>query len=159
MAADANASAQFSCSGSVWRTSLCASAYAAKVVDLSGSCGRSRLASFLIFTYAFSVKRRPRHFRYFTAKRLLRIAFALLSIAAFVCGGSALRARPQQPAKEVAPAVTKVEPPYWWVGLTPEVMLLLSGRDWEARPVGSICQCYAFHARRLRQAGIIFLSG
>jgi len=82
------------------------------------------------------VKRRPRHFRYFTAKRLLRIAFALLSIAAFVCGGSALRARPQQPAKEVAPAVTKVEPPYWWVGLTPEVMLLLSGRDLEATHVG-----------------------
>ncbi len=104
-------------------------------MDLSGSCGRSRLASFLIFTYAFSVKRRPRHFRYFTAKRLLRIAFALLSIAAFVCGGSALRARPQQPAKEVAPAVTKVEPPYWWVGLTPEVMLLLSGRDLEATHV------------------------
>ncbi len=90
----------------------------------------------LNFAYAFPVKRRPRHFRYFTAKRLLRIAFALLSIAAFACGGSALLARPQQTAKEVVPAVTKVEPPNWWVGLTPEVMLLLSGHDLEATHVG-----------------------
>ena len=28
-----------------------------------------------------------------------------------------------------APVVTKVEPPNWWVGLTPEVMLLLSGKN------------------------------
>ena len=28
--------------------------------------------------------------------------------------------------------VTKVEPPNWWIGLTPEVMLLLSGRGLEA---------------------------
>src|SRR5713101_693614 len=135
MAAHANAGPQFPCSGSVWRTCFCTSAYAAKVADLSGSCGRSRLASFLIFAYAFPVKRQPRHFRYFTAKRLLRIAFALLSIAALACGGSALLARPQQTAKEVVPGVTKVEPPNWWVGLTPEVMLLLSGHDLEATHV------------------------
>jgi len=29
----------------------------------------------------------------------------------------------------------KVEPPSWWVGLTPEVMLLLSGHDLEATHV------------------------
>ena len=59
-----------------------------------------------------------------------------LYTVAFACGGSALRARPQQTTNEPAPAVTKVEPPSWWVGLTPEVMLLLSGHDLEATHVG-----------------------
>ncbi len=31
-----------------------------------------------------------------------------------------------------APSVNKVEPPNWWVGLTPDVMLLLSGKHLEA---------------------------
>src|SRR5260370_13995486 len=63
-------------------------------------------------------------------------AFCLiLYVVALACGGSALGARPQQMAKEAAPAVTKVEPPTWWVGLTPEVMLLLSGDDLEATHV------------------------
>jgi neopullulanase len=34
-----------------------------------------------------------------------------------------------------APAVTKVEPPSWWTNLTPEVMLLVSGRKLEATRV------------------------
>jgi glycosidase len=34
--------------------------------------------------------------------------------------------------KPDAPAVSKVEPPNWWVGLTPEVMVLLSGKHLEA---------------------------
>ena len=34
------------------------------------------------------------------------------------------------------PAVTKVEPPSWWVGLTPEVMLLISGHNLQANEVG-----------------------
>src|SRR5260370_13470205 len=59
----------------------------------------------------------------------------ILYVVALACGGSALGARPQQMAKEAAPAVTKVEPPSWWVGLTPEVMLLLSGHDLEATHV------------------------
>ena len=42
---------------------------------------------------------------------------------------------PQQSASAVTPIVTKVEPPSWWVGLTPEVLLLLSGRDLEATNV------------------------
>jgi neopullulanase len=33
------------------------------------------------------------------------------------------------------PAVTKVEPPSWWIGLTPEVMLLLSGHNLQANEV------------------------
>ncbi len=46
-----------------------------------------------------------------------------------------LSASPRQKASDAAPAVTKVEPPNWWTGLTPEVMLLLSGHDLEATNV------------------------
>jgi glycosidase len=68
------------------------------------------------------------------AQRFLRVLFSFLFVA-FACGASVSRAVPQQTAKEDAPAVTKVEPPSWWVGLTPEVMLLLSGRGLEATHV------------------------
>ena len=34
-----------------------------------------------------------------------------------------------------SPVVTKVEPPNWWVGLTPEVMVLVSGRGLDANKV------------------------
>jgi glycosidase len=53
----------------------------------------------------------------------------------FAWGGSAANAGQQQKTSNPAPAVTKVEPPSWWVGLTPEVMLLLSGHDLEATHV------------------------
>ena len=48
---------------------------------------------------------------------------------------SPAQAEPQHSASAVAPIVVKVEPPSWWVGLTPEVMLLLSGHDLEATNV------------------------
>ena len=47
---------------------------------------------------------------------------------------STAEAAPQQDAG-AAPVVTKVEPPNWWIGLTSEVMLLLSGHDLEATKV------------------------
>jgi glycosidase len=50
-------------------------------------------------------------------------------------GGFALQAVAQEKANDSAPAVTKVEPPNWWLGLTPDVMLLLSGHDLEATHV------------------------
>jgi neopullulanase len=78
----------------------------------------------------------PRHFRCFTAECFLRACYLLCYVAALACGGSILEARPQQTANESVLAVTKVEPPSWWVGLTPEVMLLLSGHDLEATHVG-----------------------
>ncbi|MDP9147055.1 MAG: alpha-amylase family glycosyl hydrolase [Acidobacteriota bacterium] len=43
--------------------------------------------------------------------------------------------RTPQNATETAPQITKVEPPSWWIGLTPEVMVLLSGRDLQATQV------------------------
>ena len=59
----------------------------------------------------------------------------LAFVLALVGGGSALKAGPQQTVADSAPKVTKVEPPNWWVGLTPDVMVLLSGRDLEATHV------------------------
>ena len=44
----------------------------------------------------------------------------------------------QNPAQEKVgnePSITKVEPPSWWIGLTPEVMLLLSGHNLQANEV------------------------
>src|SRR4029077_13749646 len=35
----------------------------------------------------------------------------------------------QEIANPDAPSITKVEPPNWWVNLTPDVMLLLTGKN------------------------------
>jgi len=48
---------------------------------------------------------------------------------------SDLPAAGQQGNNPDAPAVNKIEPPNWWVGLTPDVMLLLSGKNLEATHV------------------------
>jgi len=70
----------------------------------------------------------------------------LLCFAVLACSSAALLANPRQTDKEVGPAVTKVEPPSWWVGLTPEVMLLLSGHDLDATHVA--CNLPALHVSR-----------
>ena len=69
------------------------------------------------------------------AKRFHRAILSILFAVALSCAASTAIACPDQAAKETGPAVTKVEPPNWWVGLTPELMLLLSGRDLEATHV------------------------
>ena len=94
----------------------------------------SRLASLFVFLYALRVKKNPLHFRRSAAKLYRDALFSILFVALsyFVPTGVA---HPQQAGKETGPAVTKVEPPNWWVGLTPEVMLLLSGHDLEATHV------------------------
>jgi glycosidase len=68
---------------------------------------------------------------------VLGVFIVLIPIAAFIFGSALLRANPAQesPAVDNSPAVAKVEPPNWWIGLTPEVMLLLSGRGLEATKV------------------------
>jgi len=106
-----------------------------KSSGLADSCGISSLVSLLIFPYALPVKKATRQFRYFATERMLRACFCVLGAAAFACGGSAVLARAQQTDKEPGPAITKVEPPSWWVGLTPEVLLLLSGHDLQATHV------------------------
>lgn len=47
--------------------------------------------------------------------------------------------------------VTKVEPPNWWIGFTPEVMLLLSGHDLEATNVS--CNLSTLRVSRTQATG------
>jgi len=56
----------------------------------------------------------------------------MMAFVALSCG-ALLKA--QESANPDAPSVKKVEPPNWWVGLTPDVMLLLSGKNLQARHV------------------------
>jgi neopullulanase len=61
--------------------------------------------------------------------------FSLLLVLLLKGNDSTLKASPQQTANDAAPIVNKVEPPSWWVGLTPELLVLVSGRDLEATHV------------------------
>ena len=57
-------------------------------------------------------------------------------MAALRFAPSPLRAAPRHAATTAdAPVVTKVEPPNWWLKLTPELMVLLSGQHLEATGV------------------------
>jgi neopullulanase len=69
-----------------------------------------------------SVNRLPRFF----------VCLAILFIA--TAAPTLLPASPPQTSS--AAEVTKVEPPNWWIGVTPEVLLLLSGHGLEATHVG-----------------------
>jgi neopullulanase len=66
-----------------------------------------------------------------------RTAIAAIVALLFGLGATTASAWPEQSAvaDKNAPAVTKVEPPSWWIGLTPEVVLLLSGRGLDATKV------------------------
>jgi len=78
--------------------------------------------------------------------RFSRTKYLLLCFAVLACSSAASLANPRQTDKEAGPAVTKVEPPSWWVGLTPEVMVLLSGHDLDATHVA--CNLPALHVSR-----------
>src|SRR5437588_1380286 len=67
---------------------------------------------------------------------LLRRRVCLWAAFAVAFLGSLAKAAPQELTKPTGPVITEVEPPNWWVGLTPEVLLLLSGHDLEATHVG-----------------------
>src|SRR5690242_12488656 len=68
--------------------------------------------------------------------------FPLLGVAAVLAPALQLTLLPLAAARQsfpvqaasgaAAPVVTKVEPPNWWVRLTPDLMLLLSGRNLQA---------------------------
>jgi glycosidase len=67
----------------------------------------------------------------------LFVLFAFLCIFAASPAADNTRAWPGQVASspDDSPVVTKVEPPNWWLRLTPELMVLLSGRHLEATGV------------------------
>lgn len=53
-------------------------------------------------------------------------------IAVALSGGAAPRVCAQTTANPHAPVVKKVEPPNWWIGLTQDVVVLLSGKNLQA---------------------------
>ena len=62
--------------------------------------------------------------------RASTLLVAVFFFAAPRSGGS-----PQSTEATAAPEVTKVEPPNWWVGVTPDLMVLLSGHGLQATQV------------------------
>lgn len=81
-----------------------------------------------------------------------RVLPGLLAILAFA--GSAFCApsnpSPTQEAPNDRPVVTKVEPPNWWLKLTPELMVLLSGRGLAATKVE--CNLSGIHVMRTQSS-------
>jgi len=59
-----------------------------------------------------------------------------LLVAVFFFAAARSTGSPQSTAATAAPVVTKVEPPNWWVGVTPDLMVLLSGHGLQATRVG-----------------------
>jgi glycosidase len=93
------------------------------------------VASWCFFPYAFGVKQFSPLLRRRLHEHFLARVFPLILLLLAKGNDSALKAGPQQTANDAAPIVTKVEPPNWWVGLTPELLVLVSGRDLEATHV------------------------
>src|SRR5271154_5426147 len=77
---------------------------------------------------------------------LRRITKVVVLIVALLFTAPVGLARPQAAPSPDAPVVTKVEPPSWWIGLTPELMLLISGHKLEATHV--ICNLNNVHVSR-----------
>ena len=67
--------------------------------------------------------------------RVIRKLSTLVAVIAFCSTTLASQNEPSQKPSADAPVVTKVEPPSWWINLTPRVMVLLSGRYLEATHV------------------------
>ncbi len=77
---------------------------------------------------------------------MAKIAFTVcLGFAALFLAARPVLCGPQAPPSNV-PVVTKVEPPNWWVGLTPELQLLVYGRNLEATHVA--CNLATLHISR-----------
>ena len=74
-------------------------------------------------------------FRISIFRRAIRRLSALVVVLAFCSTTLAGQSEPPQKPNTDAPVVTKVEPPSWWINLTPRVMLLLSGHYLEATHV------------------------
>ena len=75
-----------------------------------------------------------------TASRILSFLVYFLTTATLgalpIPAGAHQSPATQAAPQPYAPVVTKLEPPNWWIHLTPELMLLLSGRNLQATEVG-----------------------
>ena len=67
--------------------------------------------------------------------RTLWVIATFLLTAASLSRPNSISATPQAAQAGAAPAVSKVEPPNWWVGLTPDLMVLVSGHGLQATKV------------------------
>lgn len=89
----------------------------------------------LHFFYASEVKKT----RFFPARPIFKKRLGTLAVAALAAAGlsNVLLAQdvPADTANPNAPVISKIEPPSWWINLTPEVMLLLYGRNLQATHV------------------------
>jgi glycosidase len=81
-------------------------------------------------------------------------ALAALSLVFAVCTASLYgQTQPSQKPDANAPVVTKIEPPSWWINLTPYVMLLLSGHNLEAKQVSCNLQSIIVERTESSSAG------
>jgi glycosidase len=114
-------------------------------MDLWRQREESEVVSRSFFPYAFDVKKQAAQFCGSISAQTCRVTLLALLLL-FACEVSTAQASPQQKATDTAPIVARVEPPNWWVGFTPEVMLLLSGHDLEATHVS--CNISTLHVSR-----------
>jgi glycosidase len=77
--------------------------------------------------------------------RILAIVVATIGICAVRSSG---QTKPSEKPNANAPVVSKVEPPSWWLNLTPEVMLLVTGHNLEATEVA--CNLHSVVVERTR---------
>jgi len=75
-----------------------------------------------------------------------RFCSALCLSLAVLLSGPVLALSHPQTAPSTAPVVTKVEPPSWWVGITPDLQLLVYGHHLEATHVA--CNLATLHISR-----------
>ena len=97
---------------------------------------RRTLVRHIVFAYALDVKSSFLPSRDNFAQRSCYRSILLGLVCLLNAGGALCWPAPQQNPAATTVKVTKVEPPNWWLGFTPEVMLLLSGQDLEATNVG-----------------------
>ena len=85
------------------------------------------------FSYALAVTNLPASLQNNPQKRSLPRSIFVVLVCLSCRSGAARKAAAECSASTVK--ITKVEPPNWWVGFTPELMLLLSGQELEATKV------------------------
>ena len=111
----------------------------------AGTCGRT-LASRTVFAYALPVKTFLASSQNHLPKRTFDLSILVVLACLFCRGDVAWCAGGEQNLLPSSVKVMKVEPPNWWVGFTPELMLLLSGQDLEATKVS--CNLPTLHVAR-----------
>ena len=94
--------------------------------------GPEELACQAIFPYAGLVKTLILFLPPSPFRRTIQAWAALLAALAFGSVCLATQANQEQQSQPNTPVVTKIEPPSWWINLTPEVMLLVYGHHLEA---------------------------